>query len=97
MKEAHVKSLREAYASLHEPESMQRLAEVYWIFIVCVGTLAIFGSVGYGMWQLFMPPQREVSDAVVGGRAAVFDKTELQKAVQELQKRQDEFNELMTK
>lgn len=97
MRDIHVKSLRETYRLAHEPESMRRLADVYWLFIVCIGTLAMLGSVGYGMWLLFVPPSREVSEAVVGsGRTSGFDKAELQKAVQELQKRQDEFNAMMT-
>lgn len=92
-----LRSLRELYVSAHEPEKARKVVDLYWAFILSFATLAMLGSVGYGMWLLFMPPQREVSEAVVGSRATGFDKVELQKAVQELQKRQEEFESLMSR
>ena len=90
-------SIREAYSSSHEPESMRRLADVYWTIVVCIGTLLMLGSVGYGMWQFFVPPSRVESGATLGVRNEGFDKAELKKAVAALQQRRDEFEALLKK
>ncbi|MBI5456266.1 hypothetical protein HY969_00845 [Candidatus Kaiserbacteria bacterium] len=87
--------LRDAYASMHEPESLRRLADFYWHVVVIVGTLLMLGSVGYGMWLFFVEPTRAESSVTVGARSEVFDRAELQKAVQALEKRQENFDALL--
>lgn len=88
-------TIREAYRSLHEPESLRRLADVYWMALVIIGTLLMLGSVGYGMWQFFVPPHREESGVTLGAGSEGFNKEELQKAMQALQQRKDEFESLL--
>lgn len=88
-------SLREAYTSMHEPESVRRLADAYWVSLVVVGTLLMLGSVGYGMWQFFVPPHRQESGVTVGAGSEGFGKAELQKALEALQERREEFESLL--
>lgn len=76
---------------------MRYLADVYWILVMCAGALLMLGSVGYGMWQFFVPPSRVQPDVTVGARSEGFDTVELQKAVDALQQRRDEFEALLKK
>ena len=89
------KTIREAYASMHEPESVRRIADIYWTVLVWIGTVLMLGSVGYGMWLFFVEPTREASEVTIGVGGSGFDRAQLQKAVDALQKRRDEFESLL--
>ena len=95
MEHFETQSLRDAYASMHEPESARRVADVYWMVVVCLGTLLMLGAVGYGMWLFFVEPSRAASAVTIGAGGEGFDKTQLQKAVEVLQARRDEFEALL--
>ena len=93
-----IKSLRDAYARRDEPENVRRLADTYWMTILFFSIAAIIGGVTYGAWQFFVPPPVAAAVPTKGkGGIVGFEQKKLNEIVKAFEKRQADFEALITK
>ena len=95
MKFFNTRSLQNTYARFYEPENQHRLANVYWPVLISTVAILVAVSAGYGVLQFFVSPQVVATGAPTKNTPASFNKEELRRIVNVLEKRKEVFETLL--
>ena len=84
--------LKDAYHTRTEPEAARVLGVFYWSMLILLSAILVAGSIGYGLWEFIQPNGGgPAPSTVVVPSKKVFSKTSVQKILQSLDEKGQEY------
>lgn len=88
------RAIRDAFASLYEPESLRLLADLYWTTSLLVGSILMVSGAGYGAYVLLGRPDPVISNVIIGSGTGGFSRTKLKDLIVAYEARRARFESI---